>query len=93
MTKAAWGAKKMVVGGVVALGVLVGASGCNNAGEGAFSGAALGAGLGAIVGSMSGDVGTGAAIGAAAGALGGGIVGDQNERNDRRARGQYYYDR
>jgi osmotically inducible lipoprotein OsmB len=65
--------------------------GCNNAGEGALSGGALGAGAGAIIGSLSGDAGTGAAIGAVSGALGGAVIGDQNERNDRRARERSYY--
>ncbi len=63
-------------------GVMVG--GCNNAGEGAISGAALGALGGLAIGSLSGNAGAGAAIGAIAGGLGGGVIGDQNERNERR---------
>jgi hypothetical protein len=59
-------------------------SGCNNAGEGAFSGAALGALAGMGIGSLSGDMGKGAAIGAIAGGVGGAVLGDQNERSDRR---------
>jgi uncharacterized protein YcfJ len=61
-------------------------TGCNNAGEGAFSGAALGAGAGAIIGSFTGSAGAGAAIGAVGGAIGGGVIGDQNER---RSQAQY----
>ncbi len=62
------------------------ASGCNNAGEGAFTGAGLGAASGAIIGSLTGSAGRGALIGAAAGAVGGAVLGDQNERNARRGR-------
>lgn len=62
----------------------LGAGGCNNAGEGALSGAGLGALGGLAIGSMFGAAGTGAAIGAIGGAGIGAVVGDQNERNDRR---------
>lgn len=66
--------------------------GCSNAGEGAVSGTLLGAGSGAAIGSLTGSAGKGAIIGAIAGGLGGAILGDQNEKNDRRAR-QADYDR
>lgn len=63
---------------------LAGASGCNNAGEGALSGAGLGALAGLGIGSLTGNAGAGAAIGAIAGGVGGAVIGDQNERRDRR---------
>jgi uncharacterized protein YcfJ len=69
--------------GLAGLALLVGASGCNNAGEGAVSGAALGALSGLAIGSLSGDAGKGAIIGTVAGAVGGAVLGDQNERNNR----------
>lgn len=56
-------------------------SGCNNAGEGAFSGAALGALAGMGLGSLSGDMGKGAAAGAIIGGVGGAVLGDQNRRS------------
>jgi surface antigen len=59
-------------------------SGCNNAGEGAFSGAAVGALGGLAIGSLSGNAGEGAIIGAVSGAVVGGVVGDQNQRQERR---------
>lgn len=65
------------------LGLAV-ASGCDNAGQGAFTGAGLGAASGAIIGSLTGSAGKGALIGAAAGAVGGAVLGDQNERNARK---------
>lgn len=58
----------------------LGASGCNNAGQGAISGGAIGALGGLAIGSLSGDAGAGAAIGAVSGAVVGGIIGDQNRR-------------
>lgn len=58
-------------------------TGCNNAGQGAFSGAAMGALGGLAIGSLSGDAGKGAAIGAVSGGLAGAVIGDQNERNAR----------
>ncbi|MEZ6317981.1 MAG: glycine zipper domain-containing protein [Phycisphaerales bacterium] len=61
--------------------ILLGAAGCNNAGEGAVSGATLGALGGLAIGSLSGDAGKGAVIGAVAGGVGGAVIGDQNERN------------
>lgn len=64
----------------------IGAGGCSNAGQGAFSGAAIGAAGGAIIGAISGDAGVGAAIGAVSGAIAGGVIGDQNHRRDVRAR-------
>lgn len=69
---------------VIAGGLMLGTTGCNNALEGGLTGAGLGALTGMAVGSAFGHMGSGAAIGAAAGALGGVIIGDQNER---RARG------
>ncbi|MEN0020334.1 MAG: glycine zipper domain-containing protein [Planctomycetota bacterium] len=60
--------------------------GCSNAGEGAISGAGLGALAGLGIGSLSGNAGAGAAIGAIAGGVGGAVIGDQNERADRRSR-------
>lgn len=59
-------------------------TGCNNAGEGALSGAAIGALAGLGIGSLTGSAGAGAAIGAIAGGVGGAVIGDQNERKDRR---------
>jgi hypothetical protein len=56
-------------------------TGCNNAGQGAFTGGAAGALGGLAIGSLSGDTGEGAAIGAVSGALVGGVLGDQNARN------------
>ncbi|GEM_PF-1089637 len=64
--------------GALALG------GCSNGLEGGLSGAALGALGGLAIGSISGDMGKGAAIGAVVGGLGGAVLGDQNERRDRR---------
>lgn len=63
---------------------LAATSGCNNAGEGALSGAGLGALAGLGIGSLTGNAGAGAAIGAIAGGVGGAVIGDQNERRDRR---------
>ena len=60
------------------------ASGCDNAGQGAFTGAGLGAASGAIIGSLTGSAGKGALIGAAAGVAGGAVIGDQNQRNGRK---------
>jgi outer membrane lipoprotein SlyB len=65
------------------------ASGCNNAGEGAFSGGALGALAGMGIGSLSGNMGKGAAAGAIIGAVGGALIGDQNDRNSRYERRGY----
>lgn len=70
--------------GPLALAALAVASGCDNAGQGAFTGAGLGAASGAIIGSLTGSAGKGALIGAAAGAVGGAVIGDQNERNARK---------
>ena len=70
-------------------GVLAVQTGCNNAGEGALSGAALGSLAGLGIGSLSGDAGKGAAAGAIIGGLGGAVLGDQNQRRDRR---DYRYD-
>jgi outer membrane lipoprotein SlyB len=70
-------------------GVLAVQTGCSNAGEGAFSGAALGALAGMGIGSLTGDMGKGAAAGAIVGGVGGAVLGDQNQRRDRR---QYRYD-
>lgn len=60
------------------------AGGCNNAGEGALSGATLGALAGMGLGSLSGDMGKGAAAGAIIGGVGGAVIGDQNNRSNRR---------
>jgi hypothetical protein len=60
------------------------AGGCNNAGEGALTGAGIGALAGLGIGSLTGNAGAGAAIGAIAGGVGGAVLGDQNERRDRR---------
>ena len=67
-------------------GLLAVQTGCNNAGEGALSGAALGSLAGLGIGSLSGDAGKGAAAGAIIGGLGGAVLGDQNQRRDRRDR-------
>jgi outer membrane lipoprotein SlyB len=71
------------------LGACLLAAGCNNAGEGALSGAAIGALGGLAIGSLTGSAGAGAAIGAVAGAATGAVIGDQNQRNDNRARDRY----
>jgi hypothetical protein len=63
------------------LGACLLAAGCNNAAEGALSGAAIGALGGLAIGSLTGGSGTGAATGA--------VIGDQNKRNDERARDRY----
>ena len=73
----------------VAAGTFLVAAGCNNAGQGALSGGAMGALGGLAIGSLTGNAGAGAAIGAIAGAATGAVIGDQNERNDNRARNQY----
>ncbi len=67
-------------------GILAVQTGCNNAGEGAFSGAALGALAGMGIGSLTGDMGKGAAAGAIVGGVGGAVLGDQNSRKDNRRR-------
>lgn len=75
-------------------------AGCYDGAQGAFSGAGLGAAGGAIIGSVFGQAGAGAAIGAVSGALTGAVIGDQNQRQDLRARyrrpvvieNNYYYD-
>jgi hypothetical protein len=66
---------------LVAVGSVLGMSGCDNAVEGGASGAALGALVGLGLGSLTGDMGKGAAAGALVGGLGGAILGDQNRRN------------
>ncbi len=71
---------------LLSLGVVAAGTGCDNAGEGALGGAGLGALAGLGIGSLYGDAGKGAAIGAIAGGVGGAVIGDQNERRDRRAR-------
>lgn len=59
---------------------MLGAGGCNNAGEGALSGGMLGALAGMGLGSLSGNMGKGAAAGAIIGGIGGLLIGDQNDR-------------
>jgi hypothetical protein len=61
------------------------AGGCANGYQGAASGAGLGALAGMGIGSLSGNMGKGAAAGAIIGGVGGAILGDQNNRNDRRS--------
>ncbi len=68
----------------------VGASGCNNAGQGAISGGAIGALGGLAIGSLSGSAGAGAAIGAVSGAVVGGVIGDQNRRAEERQQQMRY---
>jgi hypothetical protein len=65
---------------LVASGALLGAGGCENAGQGAVSGGAIGALGGLAIGSLTGSAGEGAAIGAVGGAIVGGVIGDQNRR-------------
>jgi len=77
--------RTVALGASVLLLATVFGSGCNNAGEGALTGAGLGALAGMGIGAMSGNMGEGAAIGAIVGGVGGAIIGDQNERNDRRS--------
>lgn len=79
-------AGRTALAGVLGSALLLGTTGCNNAGEGALSGAALGALAGLGIGSLSGNAGEGAAIGAIAGGVGGAVLGDQNERNERYSR-------
>jgi osmotically inducible lipoprotein OsmB len=64
-------------------GLMLAATGCDNAGEGAISGAGLGALGGLAIGSVTGSAGAGALIGGVAGAATGAVVGDQNERRSR----------
>lgn len=68
---------------VIGAAMVFGASGCNNAGQGALSGAGLGAIAGMGLGSLSGNMGKGAAAGAIIGGVGGAILGDQNRRHSR----------
>lgn len=76
-------AKTRLAVGLVAIGMALTVSGCNNAGEGALSGAAVGALSGLAIGSFTGNAGAGAAIGAVAGGVSGAFIGDQNQRNSR----------
>ena len=79
------------LGSAAALAMGLGMTGCNNAGEGAFTGAALGALGGLAIGSLTGDAGKGATIGAVSGGLTGAVIGDQNQRNRQNARyGSYH---
>lgn len=68
------------------------ASGCNDAVSGGATGAGLGALAGLGLGSLTGDMGKGAAAGAIIGGVGGAIIGDQNQRSERRNeyRGTYH---
>jgi hypothetical protein len=79
---------RTALAGVAAAGLLAAQSGCSNAGQGAVSGAALGALGGLGIGSVFGEAGKGAAVGAITGGIGGAVLGDQNQRRDRR----YYRD-
>lgn len=69
---------------VAGCALVLGASGCENAGQGAVSGAAIGALGGLAIGSITGEAGAGAAIGAIGGAIGGAVIGDQNRRAEER---------
>src|SRR4051812_38706105 len=69
----------------ISLALLVLASGCETAGQGAVSGGAVGALSGLAIGSLTGSAGAGAAIGAVTGAVGGAVIGDQNRRNNEAA--------
>lgn len=73
------------VGVLLLAGTAITSSACSNAGEGALTGAGIGALAGLGIGSLTGNAGAGAAIGAIAGGVGGAVIGDQNERRDRRA--------
>ena len=69
-------------------GLLLASCGCstmNNTERGAVSGGVLGGLAGTVIGGMSGHPGAGAAIGAGSGALLGGLVGNEEDRQDRRA--------
>lgn len=68
---------------VIGVGLAVGATGCNNAGQGALSGAGFGALAGMGLGALSGNMGKGAAAGAIIGGIGGAVLGDQNSRHSR----------
>ena len=63
-----------------------GCSGMNNTGKGALAGGGIGGLVGAGVGSLSGNTGAGAAIGAGPGALTGGAIGNDADRDERRAK-------
>ncbi|MCC6285630.1 MAG: hypothetical protein IT439_10095 [Phycisphaerales bacterium] len=82
---------RSLVGSLALAGVLAGATGCNNAGQGFLSGASLGALGGMAIGSLSGNMGEGAVAGAVLGGIGGLILGDQNARHSE-PRGYYGYD-
>lgn len=76
--------------GTAAVLCAIGATGCENAGQGAVSGGAIGALGGLAIGSLSGNAGAGAAIGAISGAVAGGIIGDQNQRASQQQQGMRY---
>ena len=79
--------KRTLAASVGGLALVLGSSagGCANGYQGAASGAGLGALAGMGIGSLSGNMGKGAAAGAIIGGIGGAIIGDQNNRNDRRS--------
>jgi len=81
---------------VLAVGVALALSGCENVGtaaqsksvQGGLLGGGLGAATGAIIGNQSGRAGEGAAIGAGLGALGGALMGNAMQEQERRLQQQ-----
>lgn len=78
------------VGCCLLASVMLTATGCNNAAQGAVSGGAMGALGGLAIGSLTGSAGKGAAIGAISGALVGGVIGDQNRRAEQSQQNMRY---
>jgi hypothetical protein len=75
---------KVWLGGVV-LATICGCSSMNHTERGALAGGVLGGAAGTVIGGLSGHPGAGAAIGAGTGAVLGGLVGNEEDRQDRRA--------
>jgi hypothetical protein len=72
----------------IAGSLLLAACGCssmNHTERGALTGGVLGGAAGTVIGGLSGHPGAGAAIGAGTGAVLGGLVGNEEDRHDRRA--------
>jgi hypothetical protein len=68
-----------------ALSALAGCSGMNNTDRGMLAGGLLGAGAGTVIGGANGKPGAGALIVAGTGALLGGLVGNAEDKAERRA--------
>ena len=67
------------------LTAVTGCSGMNNTDRGMLAGGVLGAGAGTVIGGANGKPGAGALIGAGTGALLGGLVGNAEDKAERRA--------